>query len=143
MGFAVVDVKVTILDGSYHEVDSTEFAFQAAGRLGALSALNAAGPALKEPIMSVEVVTPEAHMGDVMSDVSTRRGRIAGLETSADGMRIVRAQVPLAEMFEYSTSLRSMTQGRAFYTMEPLRYETAPPEVTEKMTARGHGRMAV
>jgi elongation factor G len=143
MGYAVVDVEVTLVDGSYHEVDSSEPAFRMAGRQGAMQALQRAKPALKEPIMLVEVVTPEPHMGDVISDLNARRGRIAALETSPDGSRVIRAQVPLAEMFGYSTVLRSTTQGRAFYTMEPLRYETAPADVAEKLLALRDGRMAV
>lgn len=129
-GYPVVDVKVTLFDGSFHEVDSSEMAFKIAGsqcfKQGALKAK----PVLLEPIMSVEVVTPEDYMGDVMGDLNRRRGMVQGMEDSPAG-KIVRAEVPLAEMFGYSTDLRSATQGRATYTMEFAKYAEAPNNIAE------------
>lgn len=129
-GYPVVDVKVTLFDGSFHEVDSSEMAFKIAGsqcfRQGALKAK----PVLLEPIMAVEVVTPEDYMGDVMGDLNRRRGLVQGMEDSPAG-KIVRAEVPLAEMFGYSTDLRSATQGRATYTMEFSKYAEAPNNIAE------------
>lgn len=129
-GYPVVDVKVTLFDGSFHEVDSSEMAFKIAGsqcfKQGALRAK----PVLLEPIMSVEVVTPEDYMGDVMGDLNRRRGLVQGMEDSPAG-KIVRAEVPLAEMFGYSTDLRSATQGRATYTMEFSKYAEAPNNIAE------------
>ncbi|MDP3268302.1 MAG: elongation factor G [Legionella sp.] len=129
-GYPVVDVKVTLFDGSFHEVDSSEMAFKIAGsqcfKQGALKAK----PVLLEPIMAVEVVTPEDYMGDVMGDLNRRRGLVQGMEDSPAG-KIVRAEVPLAEMFGYSTDLRSATQGRATYTMEFSKYAEAPNNIAE------------
>ncbi|HGF1465813.1 TPA: elongation factor G [Legionella pneumophila] len=129
-GYPVVDVKVTLFDGSFHEVDSSEMAFKIAGsqcfKQGALKAK----PVLLEPIMSVEVVTPEDYMGDVMGDLNRRRGLVQGMEDSPAG-KIVRAEVPLAEMFGYSTDLRSATQGRATYAMEFCKYAEAPTNIAE------------
>lgn len=129
-GYPVVDVKVTLFDGSFHEVDSSEMAFKIAGsqcfRQGALKAK----PVLLEPIMDVEVVTPEDYMGDVMGDLNRRRGMVQGMEDSPAG-KIVRAEVPLAEMFGYATDLRSATQGRATYTMEFAKYSEAPANIAE------------
>lgn len=131
-GYPVVDVKVTLFDGSFHEVDSSEMAFKIAAsqcfKQGALRAK----PVLLEPVMSVEVVTPEEYMGDVMGDLSRRRGLVQGMEDSPAG-KIVRAEVPLAEMFGYSTDLRSATQGRATYTMEFSKYAEAPSNIAEEI----------
>ncbi len=129
-GYPVVDVKVTLFDGSFHEVDSSEMAFKIAGsqcfKQGALKA----NPVLLEPVMKVEVVTPEDYMGDVMGDLSRRRGILQGMDESPAG-RVIRAEVPLAEMFSYSTDLRSATQGRATYTMEFAKYSEAPANIAE------------
>lgn len=129
-GYPVVDVKVTLFDGSFHEVDSSEMAFKIAGsqcfKQGALKA----NPVLLEPVMQVEVVTPEEYMGDVMGDLSRRRGIVQGMDESPAG-RVIRAEVPLAEMFSYSTDLRSATQGRATYTMEFAKYSEAPANIAE------------
>lgn len=129
-GYPVVDVKVTLFDGSFHEVDSSEMAFKIAGsqcfKQGALRAK----PVLLEPVMKVEVVTPEDYMGDVMGDLSRRRGILQGMDESPAG-RVIRAEVPLAEMFSYSTDLRSATQGRATYTMEFAKYSEAPANIAE------------
>jgi len=131
-GYPVVDVKVTLFDGSYHEVDSSENAFKMAGILGFKDGMRAASPALLEPIMAVEVETPEEKMGDVMGDLSSRRGMIQGMEDMAGGGgKAIRAEVPLAEMFGYSTTLRSLTQGRATYTMEFKHYAEAPKSIAE------------
>jgi elongation factor G len=130
-GYPVVDVKVTLHFGSYHEVDSNENAFKMAASIGFKDGMRAAHPVLLEPIMAVEVETPEEKMGDVMGDLSSRRGVIQGMDDMAGGGKTVRAEVPLAEMFGYSTTLRSLTQGRATYTMEFKHYAEAPKTVAE------------
>ena len=129
-GFPVVDVKVTLFDGSFHEVDSSEMAFKIAGSQCFKQGAQKAKPVLLEPVMKVEVVTPEDYMGDVMGDLSRRRGILQGMDESPAG-RVIRAEVPLAEMFGYSTDLRSATQGRATYTMEFEKYSEAPSNVAE------------
>jgi len=129
-GFPVVDVKVTLFDGSYHDVDSNENAFKMAGSMAFKDGMRKASPVLLEPMMSVEVETPEDYMGNVVGDLSSRRGMIQGME-DLPGLKVVRAEVPLAEMFGYSTSLRSATQGRATYTMEFKHYSEAPKSVAE------------
>ncbi len=138
-GFPVVDVKVTLLDGSYHDVDSSEMAFKIAGSMAFKEAVRSAGPILLEPIMSVEVVVPEQFMGDVIGDLNSRRGKIQGME-SRGGFQVVAAHVPLANMFGYSTDLRSKTQGRATYTMQFSHYEQVPNSVTEVLTAKVQGK---
>jgi elongation factor G len=130
-GYPVVDVKVTLIDGSYHEVDSNENAFKMAGALAFKEGLRRANPVLLEPIMAVEVETPEEFMGNVVGDLNSRRGVIQGMEDMPGGGKVVRAEVPLAEMFGYSTTLRSLTQGRATYTMEFKHYAEAPKNVAE------------
>ncbi|WP_018954979.1 elongation factor G [Thioalkalivibrio sulfidiphilus] len=129
-GFPVVDVKVTLYDGSYHDVDSSEMAFKIAGSMAFKEGALKAGAVLLEPIMKVEVETPEDYMGDVMGDLNRRRGLIQGMD-DAHGLKILRAEVPLSEMFGYSTSLRSMSQGRATYSMEFAKYAEAPSAVVE------------
>ncbi|KER11162.1 MAG: elongation factor G [[Candidatus Thermochlorobacteriaceae] bacterium GBChlB] len=131
-GYPVQDVKVTLFDGKYHEVDSSEMAFKIAGSIGFKEGARRANPVLLEPIMAVEVSTPEDYMGSVMGDLSSRRGRIEGMEARA-GEQIITAKVPLANMFGYSTDLRSMSQGRANYTMEFFAYEEAPKAVAEEI----------
>jgi elongation factor G len=131
-GYPVVDVKATLYDGSYHEVDSNEMAFKIAGSMAFKNAAIIANPVLLEPMMKVEVVTPEDYMGDVMGDVSRRRGILQGMEDSPSG-KVVNAHVPLSEMFGYSTDLRSQTQGRATYTMEFDHYAEAPASVAEEI----------
>jgi elongation factor G len=123
-------VKVTLFDGSYHEVDSSEMAFKIAGSMAFKEGCQKAKPVLLEPIMKVEVVTPEDYMGDVMGDLNRRRGLVQGMEESPAG-RIIRAEVPLAEMFGYATDVRSMSQGRATYSMEFGKYNEAPNNVAE------------
>jgi elongation factor G len=129
-GYPVVDVKVTLYDGSYHEVDSSEMAFKIAGSMAFKEGCSKARPVLLEPIMKVEVVTPEDYMGDVMGDLNRRRGLVQGMEEAPSG-RIIRAEVPLAEMFGYATDLRSMSQGRATYSMEFGQYNEAPGNVAD------------
>ena len=129
-GYPVVDVKVTLFDGSYHDVDSNEMAFKIAGSMGFKEGALKASPTLLEPIMAVEVETPEEYMGDVMGDLNRRRGIILGMDDNA-GVKLLKAEVPLSEMFGYSTSLRSQTQGRATYTMEFKKYQDAPANVAE------------
>jgi elongation factor G len=134
-GFPVVDVKVTLFDGSYHDVDSSELAFKLAAILAFKDGMRKATPVLLEPMMAVEVETPEDYMGDVMGDLNRRRGIIQGMEDS-NGVKLVRAEVPLAEMFGYSTDLRSMSQGRATYSMEFKHYTEAPKNVAEAVIAK-------
>src|SRR5210317_1563190 len=129
-GYPVVDLKVTLYDGSYHEVDSSEMAFKIAGSMAFKAGCLAANPALLEPVMKVEVVTPEDYMGDVMGDLNRRRGIVQGMDDSPSG-KIIRAEVPLAEMFGYATDLRSATQGRATYSMEFAKYTEAPTNVAD------------
>ncbi|MGH8694769.1 MAG: elongation factor G, partial [Burkholderiales bacterium] len=128
-GYPVVDVKVTVFDGSYHDVDSNEMAFKIAGSMGFKEGVRRADPVLLEPIMGLEVETPEDYMGDVMGDLNRRRGVIMGME-DVGGVKAIKAEVPLAEMFQYSTTLRSMSQGRATYTMEFKKYAEVPASVS-------------
>jgi len=134
-GFPVVDVKVTLFDGSYHDVDSSELAFKLAAILAFKDGMRKASPVLLEPMMAVEVETPEDYMGDVMGDLNRRRGIIQGME-DASGVKLVKAEVPLAEMFGYSTDLRSMSQGRATYSMEFKHYTEAPKSVAEAIISK-------
>ncbi|MCO4322363.1 elongation factor G [Aliidiomarina quisquiliarum] len=134
-GFPVLGVKVTLFDGSYHDVDSNELAFKIAGSMGFKKGALQANPALLEPIMQVEVITPEDFMGDVVGDLNRRRGMIEGMIDAPGGLKAVNALVPLAEMFGYATDLRSQTQGRASYAMEFLKYQEAPNNVAEAIIA--------
>jgi elongation factor G len=134
-GYPMIDFRATLIDGSYHEVDSSEMAFKIAGSLAFKEAANRAKPVLLEPMMKVEIVTPESYMGDVIGDLNARRGHIEGME-SEGALRVIRAIVPLAEMFGYATSLRSVSQGRATYSMEPSHYEDVPASIAEKVMAR-------
>ena len=130
-GYPVLDVKVTLFDGSYHDVDSSEMAFKIAGSMGFKKGAAEANPVLLEPTMNVEVTTPEDWMGDVVGDLNRRRGMIEGMEDGVAGIKIVRAKVPLSEMFGYATDLRSATQGRASYSMEFFNYAEAPNNVAK------------
>ena len=130
-GFPVVDVKVTLFDGSYHDVDSNENAFKMAASMAFKDAMRKASPVLLEPMMAVEVETPEDYMGNVMGDLSGRRGIVHGMEDQVGGIKLIKAEVPLAEMFGYSTDLRSATQGRATYSMEFAKYNEAPANIAE------------
>jgi elongation factor G len=134
-GFPVVDVKVTLYDGSYHEVDSSEMAFKIAGSMCFKEGAAKAKPVLLEPIMKVEVVTPEAYMGDVMGDLNSRRGMVQGMEDTPSG-KVIRAEVPLAQMFGYATDLRSATQGRATYSMEFAKYNEVPAGIAEAISKK-------
>jgi len=134
-GFPVVDVKVTLYDGSYHDVDSSEMAFKIAGSMGFREGARIADPVILEPVMKVEVVTPEANMGDVIGDLNSRRGMIHGMEDSPAG-KVVNADVPLAEMFGYATDLRGATQGRATYSMEFAKYSEVPASIGDEIAKR-------
>ncbi|NIK72273.1 MULTISPECIES: elongation factor G [unclassified Paenibacillus] len=137
-GFPLVDVKATVFDGSYHDVDSSEMAFKIAGSMALKAAKEKCNPVLLEPIMKVEVTVPEEYMGDVMGMLNSRRGRIEGMDTRA-GAQIIRAKVPLAEMFGYSTTLRSGTQGRGVFSMELSHYEEVPRSISEEIIAKNKG----
>ena len=139
-GFPVVDVKVTLIDGSFHEVDSNENAFKMAGSMAFKEGMRRASPALLEPIMDVEVETPEDYMGNVVGDLNSRRGVIMAMDDIAGGGKTVRAEVPLSDMFGYSTTLRSLSQGRATYTMEFKHYSEAPRNVAEAIINRHTGK---
>jgi len=138
-GYEMVDLKATLFDGSYHEVDSSEIAFKIAGSMAFKEAARKASPVLLEPVMHVEVVVPEDFAGAIMGDLSSRRGRIEGMEHRA-GSQVIKAIVPLAEMFGYATHMRSSTQGRATYSMHFARYEEAPRSVAEEIIARVQGK---
>lgn len=138
-GYPVVDVKVSLIDGSYHEVDSSEIAFKQAAILAFKEAMKQAGPTLKEPVMSVEITTPEQYLGDVMGDIQSRRGRIEGTEPSIGGVQIIKSLIPLAEMFGYVTSLRSLTQGRAAPNVTPSHYEDVPQGVADEIISKAQG----
>ena len=129
-GYPVVDVKVTLFDGSYHDVDSNENAFKMAASMAFKDGMRKANPVLLEPMMAVEVESPEDFMGNVVGDLSSRRGMIQGMD-DVPGFKVIRAEVPLAEMFGYSTALRSATQGRATYSMEFKHYAEAPKSIAE------------
>ncbi|MCL6624235.1 MAG: elongation factor G, partial [Fimbriimonadales bacterium] len=138
-GYPVVDVKVTLIDGSYHEVDSSEIAFKQAAVLAFREAMKRAHPVLKEPVMHVEITTPEQYLGDVMGDIQARRGRIEGTEPASGGVQVVKCLVPLAEMFGYVTALRSLTQGRASPSVTPSHYEDVPQNVAEEIIMKSQG----
>ena len=137
-GYPVVDIKVQLIDGSYHEVDSSEMAFKIAGSMAIKEALRRAGPVILEPTMAVEVVTPEEFMGDVIGDLNRRRGHIDNMEPRGNA-QVIRAKVPLSEMFGYSTDLRSKTQGRAVYSMQFKAYEQVPKSVAEEIASKAGG----
>ena len=134
-GYQVVDVKATLLDGTYHEVDSSELAFQIAGSLAVKEALPKAGSVLLEPMMKVEVLVPEEYLGDVLGNLTSRRGHVSGMEARGS-TQVIDAICPLAEMFGYATDLRSRTQGRGTFTMQFAHYEQAPASVVERMLNR-------
>ncbi|MDH3215746.1 MAG: elongation factor G [Candidatus Krumholzibacteria bacterium] len=138
-GYPMIGVKVKLLDGSYHDVDSSEVAFRVAGAIAFKEAVRKANPVLLEPTMDVEVAVPEEYMGDVMADLTSRRGRIGGMFQRADG-QVIAARVPLAEMFGYATTLRSLTQGRAVYTMQFSKYEELPKAIAEELASRFQGK---
>jgi elongation factor G len=131
-GYPVVDVKIELVEGSYHEVDSSERAFKIAGSMAFKEAMKRAKPKLLEPVMAVEVVTPEEYLGDVMGNISSRRGRVESLE-QVGGSQAIKASVPLSEMFGYATDLRSMSQGRATFTMQFDRYDEVPQSIASEI----------
>ena len=135
IGFPIVDVKFVLTDGAYHDVDSSVLAFEIAGRAGFREAVQKAGPKILEPIMSVEVVTPEDYVGDVIGDLNSRRGQIRGTE-GRGVVQVIDAMVPLANMFGYVNTLRSMSQGRAQYTMTFDHYEQVPTAVAQEVQAK-------
>jgi elongation factor G len=137
-GYPVVDIRATLTYGSYHDVDSSEMAFKIAGSMCFKKAAKLAQPVLLEPIMAVEVVTPDDYMGDVIGDLNSRRGRMEGMEQRGTS-QVIRAQVPLAEMFGYATDLRSRTQGRATFTMQFHAYQEVPESVAREIVARVRG----
>ncbi len=141
-GYPVEDMKVTLFDGSFHPVDSSEMAFKIAGSMAFKEAARKAGPILLEPIMAVEVVTPEEYLGDVMGDLSSRRGKIDGMNPRKDA-QVVKAMVPLSEMFGYATAVRSMTQGRALYTMQFSHYEQVPRQISDQIIEKVRGKETV
>jgi elongation factor G len=141
-GYPVVDVRTSLIDGSYHDVDSSEMAFKIAGSMAFKDAAKRASPVILEPIMQVEVVTPEEYMGAVHGDLASRRGRIASMEVRGSS-QVIRANVPLATMFGYATDLRSATQGRATYTMQFARYEEVPTSLAEEIMAKVAGKPPV
>ena len=137
-GYPTVDIRATLIDGKYHDVDSSEMAFKIAGTMAFKEAARKAKPVLLEPIMEVEVVTPDDYMGDVMGDLSSRRGKLGGMEQRGNS-QVINAQVPLSEMFGYATDLRSRTQGRATYTMQFDSYQQMPSNVQEEIVTRVRG----
>jgi elongation factor G len=138
-GYPMVDIKVRLTDGSYHEVDSSEMAFKIAGSMGFKEACRRGKPVLLEPVMDVEVVTPEEYMGAIVGDLNSRRGRIVSMEARGSS-QVIRASVPLGQMFGYATEMRSMTQGRATYTMQFSRYEEVPAAIAEEIMAKVAGK---
>ena len=140
-GFPMVDIGVTVYDGSYHEVDSSEMAFKIAGSMGFRAGALKANPVILEPYMKVEVTVPEEYMGDVIGDLNSRRGRIEGME-ARNGAQVINAFVPLSEMFGYATDLRSKTQGRGNYSMEVDHYEDIPKNIAEAIVAKVKGTQA-
>ena len=137
-GYPVQDIKVTLVDGSYHEVDSSEAAFKIAGSMAIKEALKKSDPVLLEPMEAVEVETPEQYMGDVMGNLSSRRGKIEGMEDRSN-TKVIKAKVPLGEMFGYTTDLRSQTQGRASYTMQFDSYEPVPKNIKDEIVSKNGG----
>jgi elongation factor G len=140
-GYPIIGVRATLIDGTYHEVDSSDLAFRMAGAIAARDAISRAEPVVLEPVMDVEVVVPEEYMGDVMADLTSRRGKIGGMFRRSDA-QVIAARVPLSEMFGYSTALRSLTQGRAVYTMQFSRYEKLPKDIADEFTDSYHGKAA-
>lgn len=137
-GYPVIDVIVTLVDGSYHPVDSSEIAFKIAASLATQQALEKAESILKEPIMKVETIMPEEYLGECLADLNSRRGKIEGMEPAAGNVQKIRAFVSLGEMFGYATVLRSLTQGRGTYTMEFSHYEEVPKQLAETITHRNN-----
>jgi elongation factor G len=137
-GYPMVDIKVRIIDGSYHDVDSSEMAFKIAASMGFKEGAKKANPALLEPIMSLEVIVPEDYMGDVIGDLNSRRGKIQGMKARGSA-QVITAEVPLAEMFGYATDLRSKTQGRGVFTMQFAHYDMVPKPIADQIVAKVQG----
>jgi elongation factor G len=137
-GYPMVDIRATLYDGSYHDVDSNEMAFKIAGSMGFRNAAEQARPVLLEPMMKVEVVTPEDYMGDIVGDLNRRRGKVMGMNDRGNA-KVIDAEVPLSEMFGYATNLRSMSQGRANYTMQFEHYEEVPNNIAQEIVASVKG----
>jgi elongation factor G len=137
-GYPVVDIRVELVDGSFHDVDSSEIAFKIAGSMAFQDACKRARPVLMEPVMAVEVVTPEEYMGEIIGDITSRRGRVQSMEARGNA-QVITCKVPLSEMFGYSTDLRSLSQGRANYSMQFAAYEQAPKSVSEEVVAKAAG----
>jgi elongation factor G len=137
-GYPVVDVKATLVDGSYHEVDSSEMAFKIAGSLAFKEGARKATPVLLEPIFKLEVTVPDEYLGEVIGDLNSRRGRVEGMEPR-NGVQVIRGYVPLSEMFGYATDLRSKTQGRGIYVMQFARYEEVPKNIAETIIIKRQG----
>ena len=131
-GYEMIDLKVTIVDGSYHEVDSSEIAFKMAGILATKEAVNKAGAVLLEPMMKVEATTPDEYQGDIIGDMNRRRGEVEGIDSKSSGT-VITAKIPLAMMFGYATDIRSLSSGRASYSMEPYRFEQVPNSISEEI----------
>jgi elongation factor G len=140
-GYPLVDIKATLVGGSFHEVDSSDFAFRIAGSMALREGAEKAGPVLLEPVMRIEIVVPEASTGDVIGDLVARRGQISGLEMHSFGLQAVKGTVPLAEMFSYATNLRSVTQGRGTFTMEFDHYDVVPNERARTILGLGSGNL--
>ncbi|NHZ72515.1 MAG: elongation factor G, partial [Aquificales bacterium] len=136
-GYPLVDIKVTLYDGSFHDVDSSEMAFKIAGSMGLKEGVQKGSPVLLEPVMAIEVVAPEAYTGDVVGNLSSRRGDIGGMEIRTEGIQSIKANVPLAEMFGYATRLRSMTQGRGTFTMEFAYYAPVSDDIAKTIMRGG------
>jgi elongation factor G len=134
-GYPLVDIKATIYDGSYHEVDSSDIAFKMAGSIALRNGISRAKPVLLEPVMRLEVVAPDEFLGDIMGDLNSRRGNIESIETR-EGMAVIHALTPLSETFGYTTSLRSLTQGRAAHSLEFYQYEELPAELADQITGK-------
>lgn len=141
-GYPVEDIKIRLIDGKYHEVDSSEIAFKIAGSIAFKEAARKADPILLEPVMKVEVTTPEEYLGDVMGDLSSRRGKIEGMFQRSEA-QVIKAMVPLGEMFGYATAMRSMTQGRAIYNMEFAHYAEVPKSISEQIIEKYKGKESV
>jgi elongation factor G len=138
-GYPLIDIKAKLYDGSYHDVDSNEMAFKVAASMALKNAISKVNPVLLEPIMRVEVVIPEEYLGDIMGDITSRRGRVEGMEARGNA-QVVRAMVPLAEMFGYATSLRSNTQGRGVFSMHFDHYEEVPKSISEEIIKKNKGQ---
>ena len=139
-GYPIQDVKIVLMDGSYHDVDSSEIAFKIAGSMAFKEAVKKAGPFLVEPIMSLEIISPEDYVGSVNGDVTSRRGQVKGMQLRSDG-QVLDCEVPLREMFGYATDLRSMTQGRALFTMQFSHYQKVPQSIEKEILEKIHGKV--